>query len=101
MIFRTSLIQFNYIPFVISDIDILWHHLVNSLKSEKEHGYSYDDYNYIDSRIWRVLFFISTCKAFLNDTIGKSRSIVDNVLLLTMCAMIQGRMLLVRQKSQP
>ena len=65
--------------FVIIDIDTLWHHLINSLQSEKEHGYSDDDYNYIDSRIWRVLFFISTCKAFLNDTIGKSRSIVDNV----------------------
>ena len=33
--------------FVIIDIDTLWHHLINSLQSEKEHGYSDDDYNHI------------------------------------------------------
>ena len=55
------------------------HHLVNSVQSEKEHRYSDEDYNHVDGRIWSVFFLIRTCKAFLNGTIGKNRSIVDNV----------------------
>ena len=44
------------------DIDTLWHHLINSLQSEKEHGYSDDDYNHIQYHIRCVFFLNRICK---------------------------------------